>query len=350
MIRFLLALLRFFAALLILATATPAILAIFGFVVPFFDLFNHLQLLLFFGTLAAAVAALLFQMRRWWQVFAVLGFLASAWTFVPEWLSSLSPRQPVSDVTTIKVMTHNVFGLNYDMERVDRAIREEDPDIVALQEFFPEQAGLGDLLKDRYPYSVRCQGGKRANLGLYSKFPFTQEMTAGECPDDAYGTQRTAHIIVGFTPSNGTSFSLMTTHMDWPFPIERQRDEFAAAAEAANAIKGPLLVVGDFNSTPWSYTMKAFEAATGLKRETRNLITYPELFTVPPGVKRRLPFLPIEDKECFDGECRADLLRTVPFLPLDQVFQRGLVVSELHRGTQTGSDHLPVIFTFSVAP
>jgi endonuclease/exonuclease/phosphatase (EEP) superfamily protein YafD len=49
-------------------------------------------------------------------------------------------------------------------------------------------------------------------------------------------------------------------------------------------------------------------------------------------------------------ECRADLLRTVPFLPLDQVFQRGLIISELHRGEQTGSDHLPVIFTFSVAP
>ena len=95
--------------------------------------------------------------------------------------------------------------------------------------------------------------------------------------------------------------------------------------------------------------MKAFEAETGLKRETRNLITYPELFTVPPGVKRRMPFLPIEAKTCF-GDCGADLLRTVPFLPLDQVFQRGLIVSELHRGEQTGSDHLPVIFTFSVAP
>jgi endonuclease/exonuclease/phosphatase (EEP) superfamily protein YafD len=348
-LRFILSLLRVLAALLILATALPAILALFGFAVPVFDLFNHLQLLLFFGTLAAVVAALLFRMRRWWQVLAIVGFAASAWTFVPEWLSSLAPRQAVSDVTTVKVMTHNIFGLNYDMERVDAAIREEDPDIVALQEYFPEQAGLGNLLRDRYPYAVRCQGGKRANLGLYSKFPFSEEMGAGECPENAQGTQRTAHIIAGFTLSTGTSFTLMTTHMDWPYPIERQREEFAAVAEAANAIEGPLLVVGDFNSTPWSYTMRAFEAATGLKRETRNLITYPELFTVPPGVKRRMPFLPIEDKECF-GECGADLLRTTPFLPLDQVFQRGVIVSELHVGAETGSDHLPVVFTFSVAP
>lgn len=349
MIRVLLGLLRLLAALLILATAPPAVLAFAGGLVPALDLFNHLQLLLFFGTLSATIAALLFGMRRWWQALALLGFIASASTFVPEWLSSLAPRQPVSDVTTVKVMTHNVFGLNYDIDRVNAVIRDEDPDIVALQEFFPEQAGLADLLKDRYPYSVRCQGGKRANLGLFSKFPFDREMGAGDCPDDAYGSQRTAHIIAGFRLSNGTSFSLMTTHMDWPYPIERQREEFAAAAAAANAIAGPLVVVGDFNSTPWSYTMKSFEAATGLKRETRNLITYPELFTVPPGLKRRLPFLPIEQKECV-GDCGADLLRTVPFLPLDQVFQRGMIVSELHLGAQTGSDHLPVVFTISVAP
>ncbi len=346
--RVILGLLRFFAALLILASALPAILALFGFAVPQFDLFNHLQLLLFFGTLAGAILALLL-FGPWWRAFAVLGFLASAWTFVPEWLSSLAPRQAVSDTTTVKVMTHNIFGLNYDLQRVNDAIRAEDPDIVALQEFFPEQAGLGELLADRYPYSVRCQGGKRANLGLYSKLPFSEEMAAGECPENAQGTQRTAHIIAGFTLSNGTSFSLMTTHMDWPYPIERQRDEFATAAAAANAIEGPLLVVGDFNSTPWSYTMKSFEAATGLTRETRNVITYPKLFTVPPGVSRRLPFLPIEPKTCF-GDCGADLLRTAPFLPLDQVFQRGLIVSELHTGASTGSDHLPVIFTFSVAP
>jgi endonuclease/exonuclease/phosphatase (EEP) superfamily protein YafD len=119
----------------------------------------------------------------------------------------------------------------------------------------------------------------------------------------------------------------MTTHMDWPYPIERQRDEFAAVAEAANTIEGPLLVVGDFNSTPWSYSIKAFEAASGLTRETRNLMTYPELFTTRRG-----------------------LIRLEPFLPLDHVFQRGLTVSELAVGEQTGSDHRPVVFTFSVAP
>ena len=329
--RFLLAVLRLAAALLVLVTAVPSILAIFGSVLPVLDILNHLQLLLFFGTLVAFAMALLVRVRRWAVLLAFLGFAASAWTFVPEWLSSLTPRPSVTGATTFKVMTHNVFGLNYDMERVASVIASEDPDIVALQEYFPEQAALDAMLKPKYPYSVRCQGGKRANLGLYSKIPFDKEMSAADCPADAYGKQRTAHIIAGFTLSDGTHFSVMTTHMDWPFPVERQRQEYAAAEEAIDAVKGPLLVVGDFNSTPWSYVMKGFEAETGLVRETRNLITYPLMITAPRRISR-------------DG-----LLRLTPFLPLDQVFARDVTVTELHRGPATGSDHLPVIFTFVVA-
>lgn len=328
--RLLLGFLRLIVALLVVATAVPAILAIFGSLLPVLDILNHLQLLLFFGTLVAFVLALLLRVRRWAVLLGFLGFAASAWTFVPEWLSSLAPRPAISDAATLKVMTHNVFGLNYDVQRIADVIAQENPDIVALQEYFPEQEKLDGLIKATYPYSVRCQGGKRANLGLYSKIPFDKEMSASDCPSDAYGKQRTAHIIAGFTLSDGTHFSVMTTHMDWPFPVDRQRDEYAAAEEAIKGVIGPLIVVGDFNSTPWSYVMKSFETETGLKRETRNLITYPLLLTVP----NRL--------------VHGGLLRVVPFLPLDQVFQRGVAVTELHRAEATGSDHLPVVFTFAV--
>jgi endonuclease/exonuclease/phosphatase (EEP) superfamily protein YafD len=157
-------------------------------------------------------------------------------------------------------------------------------------------------------------------------------MNPADCPSDAEGSQRTAHIIAGFTLGDGSHFSVMTTHMDWPFPIERQREEFAVAEAAASGVSGPLLVVGDFNSTPWSYAMKGFEATTGLVRQTRALISYPLMFTVPNRV------------------ARGGLLRFLPFLPLDQVFERGIDVHELHRGPETGSDHLPVIFTFSISP
>jgi len=330
-LRFLLGLLRLIIGALIVVTAIPAVLALFGFVVPALDILNHLQLLLFFGTLIALILALVVRMRRWAAILAALGLVASAWTFVPEWLSEFTPRPPApAGAQTLKLMTHNIFGLNYDMQRVADVVFAEDPDILALQEYFPEQSALDALLKPKYPYSVRCQGGKRANLGLYSKIPFDKEMSPEDCPSDAYGKQRTAHIIAGFALADGTHFSVMTTHMDWPFPIDRQKAEFETAEAAANEVQGPLLVVGDFNSTPWSYAMKGFEAATGLKRETRAPVTYPLMITAPRKLSK-------------DG-----LLHLAPFLPLDQVFDRGLTVTELHRGPATGSDHLPIVFSFAV--
>ncbi|MEO6394813.1 MAG: endonuclease/exonuclease/phosphatase family protein [Devosia sp.] len=321
---------RLLAGLYILVVSVPALLALLGFAAPMLDLFNHLQLLLFFGTLAALIIALpLFGLRRLATWLAMAGFIASAAIFVPEWLSSLAPRAAAGSAQIVKLVTHNVFGLNDDMQRVAAVIAAENPDIVALQEYFPQQVqGLDRLLRPDYPYSVRCAGGKRANLGLYSKIPFDREMGGEDCPTDYDWDrgQRTAHIIAGFTLANGAHFSVLTTHMDWPYPIERQQAEFAEIASAVRAVEGPMLVVGDFNSTPWSYALKGFAAASGLERETRNLLTYPELFT-------------------FRG-----MRQAIPFLALDQVFQRGLVVHELHRGAESGSDHLPVVVSFSVAP
>ncbi|MGN6157177.1 MAG: endonuclease/exonuclease/phosphatase family protein [Devosia sp.] len=328
--RLLLGLVRLIVGLLIVVTAVPAILAIFGGLVPVLDLINHLQLVLFFGTLLALVLALSVRMPRLLAILAFLGFAASAWTFVPEWTSSLAPRPAPTGAPTVRLMTHNMFGLNTDMKRMAAAIAAENPDIVALQEYFPAQQSLDALLRPSYPYSVRCQGGKRANIGLYSKIPFDKEMSDADCPESP-GSQRTAHILAGFTLSDGTHFSVLTSHMDWPWPIERQQDELAAIETAVAQVQGPLVVVGDFNSTPWSYAMRGFEHDTGLSRETRNLITFPELFTVPGRL------------------VRGGVLHTWPILPLDQVFERGLRVTELHRGQPTGSDHLPVIFTFEVA-
>jgi len=330
---FALGLLRVVLALLIVATSVPAILALLGFAVAALDVFNHLQLLLFFGTLVAVILALLLRMPGAVTVLAALGFAASAWTFVPEWLSSFEPRPPLptDGRPVLKLMTHNVFGLNTDMKRMAAAIFSEDPDIVALQEFFPEQTPLDALIRPRYPYTVRCKGGKRANIALYSKMPFDNEMGATDCPQTE-GEQRTAHIVAAFALANGTHFSVLTTHFDWPLPVERQQDELRTIEDVIAGISGPLIVVGDFNSTPWSYAMKGFEAATALRRETRVPLTYPMMITVPSRISRD------------------NLLRTLPFLPLDQVFERGIAVHELHVGAPTGSDHLPVFFRFSVPP
>jgi endonuclease/exonuclease/phosphatase (EEP) superfamily protein YafD len=338
--RILLTFVRLLIGLLALGAALPAVGGAFGFAVPVLDLFNHLTLLAFFGSLSGLVLVLLtFGKSRWkpWVAgIAALGLVASSALFVPEWLAATAPHPalPADGRPVLKLMTNNSFGLNRDMQHLAGTILKEDPDIVALQEYFPEQAAeLPRLLRSRYPYYVRCQGGKRANLGLFSKLAFDKEMGKGDCPANARGTQRTAHILAGFTLADGTRFSVLTTHLDWPYPIERQQTELGDLAKDIRQVEGPLLVVGDFNSTSWSYALKGFAADAGLTRETHGLPTYPAILAAPRQIS-------------VDG-----FVAALPFLPLDQVFTRGgIVVHDLHRGPSTGSDHLPVVVSFSVGP
>ena len=312
--------------------AGGAILGFLGFASPYLDLFNHLQLLMFLALVAALAATPVLTRagvaRNFFVSIVATGFVASSAIFIPELTSSFAPRPalPTDGRPVLTVMTHNIFGLNYDMAGFDRYVASVNPDIVALQEFFPEQsAELTPLLKTRYPFHVTCEGGKRANIGLFSKLPFVQTID-GACARRLAKGERTAHIIARFQPENGEAFTLVTTHLDWPVPVQRQRDEYAALASVLNGIAGPLMVMGDFNSTPWSYAQRDFVSMTGLTRHTRNLPTFPALWW-------------------YANDWRPAL----PILPLDHVMTRdGITVHSLATGAMTGSDHLPVVFSFSV--
>ena len=312
-----------------LGVASLAILALFGFASPELDLLNHAQIFLLPGCLIglAIVALLLRGMRRSVAMIVMLvGVAASANVMLPEFVGSMQKRPAAPAVGTVRMMTHNLFGMNYEMEKVTAAILAEDPDIIVLQEYFGEQAtDLHPLLLARYPFFVRCRGGKRANLGLYSRMPFEQ-VDDGACPNNAYGTTRTAHILATFQTEDGKPFSVITTHMDWPIPITRQHEQLNALSAVVDKIEGPMILAGDFNSTPWSYALRDFVVRNGFRRETMNLFTFPMSWYY---------FRAWRD--------------TLPFLPLDHVMTRGgVTVHEIGIGRATASDHLPVVFTFSL--
>src|SRR5690606_39140622 len=131
------------------------------------------------------------------------------------------------------------------------------------------------------------------------KLPFEAATGGQSCPDDAYGEQRTARIAGRFVLADGTPLTVMTTHLDWPVPVGRQVEQFAELQAAVAAVEGPLILAGDFNSTPWSYALRGFEQRAGLVRQTRNLVTFPNRFML-----RRM-------------------FETLPFLPLDHVLSKG---------------------------
>lgn len=347
--RLLVRLLRALFAVAVTGLALVAVAAFLGFAVPVFDVINHLQPAIFPGVLAALVLGPLlapFQPLKGFVVAtAATGFLASAVVVVPEFVSGFVPRAAVAqpDRQSYKLMTWNIFGENRDTAGAARMIHAEDPDIVAIQEYLDVQhTRLHPLLVQRYPYWARCAGGYRAYVAIYSRLPFA-DLSQGACEND-HDPERTARVIARFSGSGGASFTVVSTHLDWPVQVSplfspdmgwrdridamtrRQRDQFAVLAEAVAGLDGPVVLAGDFNATPWSYALRRFAPAAGLVRHTYNLPTFPTLvhwrgWRVTP-----------------------------PVLPIDHVFTRGgLEVHEVRTGAPAGSDHRPVIAWFSVS-
>lgn len=314
------------------ALASMAIIALFGFINPAMDLFNHVQPILFFGLLLLVVFSPLFlpapMLRSLGLSLAATGFVASALIYLPEAVQGFAPRAPLSDrqATTYSLMTFNVFGRNEAPMSLVANITSVDPDIVALQEYSPYvRRSIHTSLVVHYPHFQYCAGGQRAFVGLYSKIPF-EPLTEDTCSASAISTDRTARVIVRMLPENGAPFSVATTHNDWPAPVTRQVEQFNTLRDALATVNPPLILVGDFNSTPWSYTLRNFVSQSDLVRHTFNLPTFPKLWYY-----------------------LRDWRSTPAILPIDHVMTRGNIgMHSLVTGDPSGSDHLPIIVEFSV--
>ncbi len=311
--------------------AGMAIVAVLGFIYPAMDLFNHIQPVLFFGLGALVIASPIFvpfrALRALALSIAATGFVASSVIYVPELVAGLLPRAAVAQAEqTYRLMTFNVFGRNEEPEAIVANIDAVDADIVALQEYSPGlRSVVHPLLAERYPHFQYCAGGERAFVGLYARLPF-EPLDADACSASIMSTDRTARIIVRFQTETGPAFSLATTHNDWPAPVTRQAEQFATLSEALSTVEPPLVLVGDFNSTPWSYALRGFVSTAGLTRHTFNLPTFPTLWYY-----------------------LRDWRGMLPFLPLDHVMTRGAIaIHDLRTGEPSGSDHLPIIVDFSV--
>ncbi|MBW8882437.1 MAG: endonuclease/exonuclease/phosphatase family protein, partial [Asticcacaulis sp.] len=85
-------------------------------------------------------------------------------------------------------------------------------------------------------------------------------------------------------------------------------------AQGPGDLPGDLVVMGDFNSAPWSNLQEGFRTGTGLDNRGRLAFTWPSW---APGMFR---------------------------LPIDQIFVKGgIVARDVRAGPPMGSDHLPIL-------
>jgi endonuclease/exonuclease/phosphatase (EEP) superfamily protein YafD len=307
--------------------------------------FESFRLHMAVASLPLAALGLCFR-PRW---LAVLGLLAFAWNIATVWpyLPLHEAEAGLADGATadaggdsaphLKVVSANLWYRNDSYDAAIHYLEASDADVIGLIEVTPQWLTALQPLYEKYPYRIDCmQSTPPCEMLLMSKHPF-QRSYAGRVEG------RSPTVAWGEIAFQGRTITVAATHLAWPLRAAMDRDRVIAggalqpvladayplvqseqAANLAQYLKGlgpDLVLIGDFNSVPWSRTQSALRAATGLQNGGPMVPTWPSW----------QPFW----------------IR----LPIDQIMTRGsLARLGFRSGFYTGSDHLPVEAEIVVLP
>jgi endonuclease/exonuclease/phosphatase family metal-dependent hydrolase len=168
---------------------------------------------------------------------------------------------PASFAKSIRVMTYNIHvgvGMDkkLDLARIAKVINDQKPDLVGLQEVdrgvertqrIDEIAELAKLTKMDYAFAfnLKYQGGQYgvAILSRYRILATDHRLYKNLREAERRGFIR-AEVKIG-----GRVVNFVTTHLDYQYEDGRVY-ETQQLLEGLKDVKGPLIVVGDFNDVP----------------------------------------------------------------------------------------------------
>lgn len=228
---------------------------------------------------------------------------------MPELLAAIRFREyPTVAVAgeTLKIVHYNLFKDNRDPARTASWILAQDADILVLVETAGRSEAVLERLRPAYPYETRCRTESLCSAKIMSKqAPLPEDPAIRYIP--GAGDLR----CLQFKDSTGV-YTLMGLQFPHPEPFAPQSSSrIALAANARLFPSDSLIIVGDFNATPWSRAMKSLDASLDLERITLALPTWPG---------------------------------PVPLLPIDHVYAgKSWRTVSIRRGPNLGSDHYPLV-------
>jgi endonuclease/exonuclease/phosphatase (EEP) superfamily protein YafD len=182
--------------------------------------------------------------RRWTAgAVALVAAITLAALVLPRGLAG--GRGPATGVP-LRVMTSNMLFGGADADAIVALVRENDVDVLAVQEFTAEgrdaleKAGLGELL----PHNSLADEEGASGSGLYSRFPLAGkgDTRNGGGFRQAYGTIR---------PPGAGPLIVESAHPLAPWAVKVNQDwrSDLAAEPKADPNGTPRILLGDFNST-----------------------------------------------------------------------------------------------------
>lgn len=214
------------------------------------------------GLGVAAALALIFARHAW----RALAFGVALTVGLHAWLgmgaSLVSGRQTTTMPTgpasaEISVISLNTWDAVDNVEQLKAYFATAPADVVVLSEIGPPKRALLEALKWVYPYQTDCAAQWHCSLALISRVPFEAAGAVRHAKDNtpAFVWARFAGqlTVVGthiYRPSRN------------PWLHVHQAD---ALARVVRNIEGSVVLVGDLNMSPWSYSFRDLKTRAGLE-------------------------------------------------------------------------------------
>lgn len=227
-------------------------------------------------------------------------------------------RSDLGDGDAVRVVFANISIRNDDTGKLVAWIKVSDPDVVVTTEVSPWRvAQLAEAMVE-YPFQVLEPREHPFGMVVYSRYPISGEAVtelAGDTPP-----ARTPMLVTADVETPVGMLHVAGVHLFPPMTprwLAWRNEQLAIAGDLLAEVDAPKLVVGDFNATPWSASLRRFQSENDLSGfNTR--ATWP----VALG---------------FVG------------IPIDHAFaSRDLAILKVEPGPDIGSDHRPLLI--NVAP
>ncbi len=233
-----------------------------------------------------------------------------AWPLLVSQKIATGPFELQPGERVVRLMQFNTWQSNRDFAATVSEIKRLNPDIATLEEFDSGKREILFRLRSEYPYQYACHDVPACNIAILSRFPILATAADAGHEGPPFASVKLGGEMTGFTV-----FSIHTTR----FPHSRaQLKQANALVKQLEKETDRLIVMGDFNATPFSRILDIIHTATGLNRLT-SLPSWPSWAGVPQ-------------------------------LAIDHVFVspeiRQLAPAQL--GNAVGSDHFPVLVTVAV--
>ena len=305
------------ALMLVLLALTLGLTGLAGAFSDRLDISNHFAPIWLVLALAGALVGAVVSRRseRWAIVImGVVALLAHGGLMAPE-LIAAQTRKADPGPATLKIVQFNAWASNDDPTEALEWVLAQDPDVLFVEEGGGSAWALVGPLRRLYPFVVSCVGNTRpCDTWIFSK----KKMVAR---GGVYDRDRPFSAAWATLADPKGPFTVVATHYVWPIPAGRQQVQTRRLAEMLGGFdKRAMIVAGDFNSTPWSWSLRRQDRLFGLERRTLALASWPS------GAFTRLFKAPF------------------PFMPIDHVYAgKDWKTVSVKRGPHLGSDHRPVV-------